>query len=80
MAFHNWEALENTFESVAHLKETSLPSSVRLNYSISDSTSVVQTEREVAFVAYTKSLENPVTVLQTEDDEADSLTAPPRPR
>ena len=74
MAFQNREAGEKPFEIAARLKETSLPSSVRSNSIITNSTSVAQTKREADFIAYTKALDNRVTVIQTESDKAGALT------
>ena len=68
---------EKPFESTARIKETSLPSSVRSNYSISDNTYVAQTEHKADFIAYVKALENRVIFLQTESDKADAITVSP---
>ena len=66
------------FEIVARLKDTSLPSSVRSNSIISNSTSVAQTKHKADFIAYTRAVENRMPVLQTETDKAYALTVPPR--
>ena len=48
--FQKREIGKKTFDSAARLKETSLPSYVRSNSSISGSTSVAQTECEAVFI------------------------------
>ena len=77
LAFKNREVGEKPFKRSARLKETTLPSSIRSKSSMSDSTSVRKTEREAAFIAYTKVMDNRVTVLQMDAGKADGLTVSP---
>ena len=77
LAFKNREVGEKRFKISARLKETTLPSSIRSKSSMANSTSVRKTEREADFIAYTKVMENCMTVLQMDAGKADGLTVSP---